>query len=458
MLENPLNYTECSFIESHFSQRKLSQKIYENFVLLHLKKFHSKQKVCGDLKNILHINTAVGRGGAAKIAYNALNNNLNKHELNSKILVGTAYCEKNEEIELIDCKNVKLHKLLHRYQKTSGLLDFYNLASFDIVHNKAFNDADVIHLHNLHGAYFSPFLLPKLTSLKPTIWTLHDEQAYTGHCAYAFECDKWLTGCGNCPDLNFYPKIKTDTTNFLLNIKKKIYDMSDFTISCPSEWLKNRATKSILKDKEIRVIYNGINEKIFINTDKIMARKSLNLPLDKKILLFSASGSIKNPQKGGQYILEAYKILKDEKDILFVNVGSEKKSKKTNWIDIPYISDERKLALYYSAADIFIYPSLAETFGLVIGEAMSCGTPVVAFNSTAVPEIVRHLKTGYLAEHKNINDFVAGIKELLKNHEFRTTAGIKSRELIESTFTLDKMINNYANLYHEVWEKQKNKI
>src|SRR5690554_5007769 len=90
-----------------------------------------------------------------------------------------------------------------------------------------------------------------LYSLKPVIWTIHDEQSYTGHCAYSFDCKKWQTGCGNCPDLTFYPKIKKDTTDFLLYIKEKIYDFSDFTVVCPSRWLANRAKQSILGNKDI---------------------------------------------------------------------------------------------------------------------------------------------------------------------------------------------------------------
>ena len=456
MLKNPINYLETSFYQKYFSQRKVAQKIYENFVLLHLKKYTKNSMISQELKNILHVNTAVGRGGAAKIAYNYLTQNLNRMGFNSKLLAGTIYCKQEPDMALIECKNLNLHKLLHKYQKKSGLLDFYNLASFNIQDIEVFKNADIVHLHNLHGSYFSPFMLPQLTSLKPTVWTLHDEQSFTGHCAYAFYCEKWMTGCGDCPDLNFYPKIKKDTTDFLLKTKKKIYEMSDFTVVCPSNWLANRAKQSILQNKDIRVIYNGINEKIFVNTDKNESRKTLNLPLDKKILMFSASGSIKNPQKGGKYLFEVYNRLKNNDELIFVNIGGGNSSKlKKNWIDIPYINDEKTMAFYYSASDLFIYPSMAETFGLVIAEAMACGTPVVAFSNTAIPEIINHMETGYLAENKNIEDFTSGIKIFLENDELRNNARITARKEIELNFTLDKMIDNYINLYQEIWEKCK---
>ena len=456
MIPNPQENTFPNFIQRNLKRRKIAQKIYESFVLLHLKKYPKIKPERQNLENILHINTAVGKGGAAKVAYDFLCENLRNKGYNSGILTGTNYDSPAENITELKTKNIKLHKLLHRYQKRAGILDFYNLESFNIQEIDIYKNADLVHLHNLHGAYFSPFILPLLTSLKPTIWTLHDEQAYTGHCAYSFDCDKWQTGCGNCPDLNFYPKIKKDTTDFLLQTKKKIYDFSDFTVVCPSQWLANRAKKSILSGKDIRVIYNGIDENVFNPTAKAYARKKLDLPLNKKILLFNASGSINNPQKGGKYILETYNRLKDNDEYLFVNLGTDKPKNKGNWIDVPYINDDKQLALYYSAADLFIYPSQAEVFGLVIAEAMACETPVIAFRNTAIPELIDHMKTGYLAENRNIEDFIEGIKTFLDNDDLRKNAGLKSRQVVLEKFTLDRMINEYIELYGEVFKKFSN--
>ncbi len=456
MIPNPHENIFPNFFQRNLKKRKIAQKIYEGFVLLYLKKYRKIKSEKQTLKNILHINTAIGKGGAAKVAYDFLCKNLNMKGYNSEILTGTNYSKPADDITELKVSNIKLHKMLHRYSKKEGLLDFYNLESFNIPKYDVFKNADLVHLHNLHGAYFSPFVLPYLTSLKPVIWTLHDEQAYTGHCSYSFDCKKWLISrscCGNCPDLTFYPKIKKDTTAFLLQTKKKIYDFSDFTIVCPSQWLANRAKKSILQNKDIKIIYNGIDEKVFTPTAKPYAKKMLNLPLNKKILLFSASGSIKNLQKGGKYIIETYNKLKNNDDYLFINLGADKLRKKKNWLDIPYIHDDSKLALYYSAADLFIYPSQAEVFGLVIAEAMACQTPVIAFNNSAIPELIRHTETGYLAENSSVEDFINGIITFMDNDNLRKNAGVNARELVLEKFTLDRMINQYIELYQEVFKK-----
>ncbi len=242
-----------------------------------------------------------------------------------------------------------------------------------------------------------------------------------------------------------------------MQTKKKIYDFSDFTVVCPSHWLAERVKKSILADKDIRVIYNGIDENVFTPTAKAYARKMLNLPLNKKILLFSAGGGITNPQKGGKYIIEAYNRLKNNDEYLFVNIGVNKPHQKKNWIDVPYIKDEKTLALYYSAADLFVYPSQAEVFGLVIAEAMACETPVIGFRNSAIPELITHGETGYLAENRNVNDFINGIDSLLTCPNFRQKAGTKARQRVLEKFTLDKMINEYIQLYQEVFEKNREK-
>ncbi len=459
-MNNLVNY-KPNLIDKLFFSDKIAKKIFNEYIEPKLNKYQkSENKIAmsnqaltnndsGCLKNILHINTAAGKGGAAKIAHELLNKSLIQKGYNSKILVNESNLN-DDSIELLEHKNLDLHKLLHKYQRRNGLIDFFNLDSFNIKNLDFFKNTDILHLHNLHGNYFSLFNLPEITSLKPTIWTLHDEYAITGHCAFALDCEKWQTGCGDCPNLSTYPKLKKDTTQYLFNIKQKIYENSDFTIVCYSQWLKEKLSKSLLKDKDIKLIYNGINEKIFVNTEKKQAREKLNLPLDKKILLFSANGGIRNPQKGGKYVLEAYEHFKCYEDIIFLCIGGKNKEiNAKNWIDISYINNENTMALYYSAADLFIYPSLAETFGLVMAEAMSCELPVVSFKNSAIQEVVSHNQTGYLAKNENIEDFINGINYFLDNEDYRKTTSKQARKRVIQNFTLDKMIDNYIILYNE---------
>lgn len=421
---------------------------YRKELLPKVKNYRPPGRKSGCLENILHINTLDCQGGAAKIALK-LNDSLRERNYNSKMLVHISGLN-NDRVETIPVVSSFKQRLLHNAQEDMGWQDFFHYSSFNIKNLTTFQNADIVHLHNLHGYYFSMFALPELTSLKPTVWSLHDMYAITGHCANSFDCDRWIYGCGDCPDLNIYQSLKKDTTSFLWRTKKDIYERSKLTIVCPSKWLKSKAEKSILGDKDIRLIYNGINVSIFKKTDKISARNRLNLPVDKKILLYAAHGGTTNYWKGGEYIDELYNAIAARDDVLLVTVGGDKSGFRfNNWMDIAYISSEEEMALYYSASDLFVYPAVAEVFGLVIAESLCCGTPVISFNTGAISELIDHLRTGYLAKHRDITDFIKGVKLFLDDQELIESAGYHAEE-VKKRFSVERMTDEYLKIYNEI--------
>ena len=410
-------------------------------------------------ENILYINTLLGRGGAAGVTYNMVAKNIQKRNFRTKVLINEVYGDIDlNDYEFLQRSQKKEQKILNQVQEKHSWLDFFHLSSFDIKDLECFKNADILHLNNLHGNYFSLFSLPELTSLKPTVWTLHDEFALTGHCAFTYECDKWYSGCGNCQDLEEYPGITKDTSFYLLETKKKIYKNSDFTLLCHSSWMKNRIEKSILKDKEVKFIYNGINEDVFKPSDKTKARQDLGLSIDKKILLFISNGNFESKQKGGKYLLEAYDHFKDRDDLLFIVLGCEKREYvHKNFLNAEYVYNETDLVKYYNASDLFLFPTLAETFGLVATEALACEVPVITFNTGPVPEIVNHLENGYVADYKNTNDFIKGIELYLNDENLYKQSCKVARETILKKFTLTGMINQYEKMYQEIYSKRKAK-
>lgn len=444
--------TVAQGIQNKWQVMILPQKMYQRELLPRVKKY--EKKTAGLLLKefspyrILHINTLDNKGGAARIAHN-LHDYINQSGRHSEMIVDRAVTDQ-DDTDIIQRDFSEQQRLLWYAQKNMGWLDFFNLATFKIKDMAQFKNSDILHLHNLHGGYFSYFALPELSALKPTVWTLHDMQAITGHCGCSLECEKWLTGCGDCPDLSIYPGIERDTTSFLWETKRKIFEKSDLTIVCPSNWLKNIVEKSILKEKDIRLIHNGIQTDVFKMQEQEKARRYLGLPRDKKILLFCAEGGTGNFLKGGNYLVQAYEALKHRADLFFVTIGGNKDDTKENWLNIDYIHDTWRLAQYYAASDLFVYPSLAESFGLVVGEAMACGTPAVAFSVGGIPEIVNHMETGYLAEYKDAADFIKGILYFIDDPEKLKKAGQKASLDIHENFSLQKMINEYLALYEEL--------
>lgn len=395
------------------------------------------------IQNILFINHYDRRGGAAKVCYRIFES-LGKKGPGKNILVKRKFFPHPDVNEFPDIDSDD-QRYLTAFQENEGWLDIFHYSSFNIKRLREFQKADVVHLHNLQKEYFSLLALPEITCLKPVIWTLHDMFSFTGHCSHSYECSRWETGCGNCPHLTIEPKVHKDHTDLLWNLKKIIYAYSDFTVVCPSNWLKAKLERSILKDKEIKLIYNGVDESVFKNHDKRKARKHLNLPQDKLVLLFVAYGGLETKIKGAHLIQHVLERLPRE-NVLFLSIGNV--TANPGYLKaLPYIDDEKQLAYYYSAADLFIYPSLADNCPLVVLESLSCGTPVITFNTGGIPELVGHEETGYIAEYNNITDLTKGLEYYMKNPRLLKKMGKNARESILKRFTLREMIKKYLQLY-----------
>ncbi len=425
-----------------------------------IKKYTIHKNKHENIKNIAIINTVAKTGGAAKIAYTVANE-MGKRGFNSTMFTGIyEQLEDEQFVKFSQIGNEKEYNSNYQLSMTTGLIDFYFHSSFDIKNKIEFRKSDIVHLNNLHGGYFSLLALPELTALKPTIWTLHDDNSFTGHCGFSLKCSKWKNeSCKSCTCLDLYQAIPFDSADHIYETKKHIYKniSDDIVLVAPSQWLVDRVKKSILKDKEIRCIPNGINEKIFKPYDKKEVRDELNLPQDKKILMFACDGGTTSPWKGGEYILETYNRLSSDKDLFFISIGSGDKIsiENGNYLKVPYIKDESLLAKYYSASDLFIYPSKADSFGIVVAEALSCCLPVITFNTGGIPEIVEHMKTGYVANYCDTDDFIKGIKIFLDDKNLRESASNRGRQVVEQKFTNDIMIASYMNLYNEVFERRK---
>ena len=98
---------------------------------------------------------------------------------------------------------------------------------------------------------------------------------------------------------------------------------------------------------------------------------------------------------------------------------------------------------YYSAADVFVFPGIGESLGLVFLEAQSCGLPVVAFNNAGVPEAVRDGKTGLLVPIYALEPFVDAVKRLMVDKNLRRRMGLAAKSYVREAHDLEK---NYKKL------------
>ncbi len=251
-------------------------------------------------------------------------------------------------------------------------------------------DPDVIWLHNLHGYYIhiGELFSYLRTCGKKIIWTLHDCWAFTGHCAY-FDyvgCDKWKTGCHHCPQKGEYPQsLLLDGSRSNYEKKKALFTgISNMTLTVPSHWLRSRVEESFLREYPVEVIYNEVNRDVFKPTPGNFRREH-GLE-DKKILLGVAS--VWDRRKGLNDFVALSKLLDERYKIVLIGLTPEQiKALPENILGLPRTNSAEALAEAYSAADVFVNPSVEETFGLTTLEAQCCGTPAVVYENTACQEI-----------------------------------------------------------------------
>lgn len=326
-------------------------------------------------------------GGGGAVAMHRLHLGLREAGINSKILCQIKTTE-SPHVEVIQYWP-KLEKIFRAITSNLGLNDIHRLSSFKIKHYQSYIDADILHFHGTHDGFINYLALPSLTKNKPAVFTLCDMWPLTGHCAFSYDCDRWKIGCGKCPYPDSSPSIKRDATHLEWKLKNWVYSHSNLTIISKSKWLTELAQKSMLSRYPIYQIPNGIDTETYQPLNREQCRSELGIPLDKKVLMFAAV-KLTNFQKGGDLLLKALQSLpeslKAETVLLLIGKAGKTIAETTGMqvFNLGYVSNDRRKAICYSAADLFLFPTRAETFGNVALESIACGTPVVSFKVAGV--------------------------------------------------------------------------
>jgi len=411
---------------------------------------------------VLAVNTQDIVGGAAKAAHR-LHTGLRQIGVESIMLVQVKTSDDPFVINFFERSSQKIIPAL-RYRIDKLPLKFYKHRENKIWSvgwwpsriNKYINkiNPDIVHMHWITGGFISISELRRIK--KPIIWTLHDAWPFTGGCHYFYNCDKYIYNCGACPQLG--SSLKNDLSKREWKKKNKNWRNLNLVIVTPSNWLAKHAKKSSLFSKfRIEVIPNGLDLSIYKPIDKQFARKVLNLPLDKKIVLFGAINSTSNERKGFKYLKKAIEILSKKplrRDVELVIFGTSNCTYdlglKINCLG--KISDEITLALVYSAADVFVAPSIQDNLPNTVMEALACGTPCVAFNIGGMPDMIDHNENGYLAQPFDSVDLANGIEKILSEDSERFL--VNTRKKVEENFEITKVARRYYLLYQEVLNRR----
>jgi len=311
-----------------------------------------------------------------------------------------------QELAIFPVKELPGFRASELFSLPESVVDFRELKA-------TFDGADVLHFHWVVGM-FDYERAGEVLADKAVAWTLADMNAFTGGCHYSEGCEEYKRECRACPLLGGTSDLAWEAWKR----KKAAYArMQHLHIICPSKWMAQRvAESSLLGDKPIHYIPNAFPTDRFAPTNKVVARLRLGLPLDRRLLLFGAD-SVSNTRKGGDHLrlaLDRLKAVGADKNVELITFGHHSIELPIPSRSMGHVSDDERLALIYSAADAFVFPSLEDNAPLTVGEALLCGTPVVAFPVGNVPDLVRHRDTGYLAGYLNADDLMAGIRWALE--------------------------------------------
>ncbi len=399
---------------------------------------------------VLQINTTVNSGSTGRIAEDIGKVLLaNGHE--SYIAYGRGNQKSMSQLLKIGSKiDLYLHIAITRFFDKHGFGS--KLATKRLLKQIDKIKPDAVGLHNVHGYYVNIETLFSYLASKsiPVIWTFHDCWPFTGHCAYfdSIGCEKWKTQCNNCPKTKSYPASfgYDNSINNYIDKKRIFNQVSNLTIVTPSNWLRNLVSQSFLQQKSL-TIHNGVDLNQFKERDdtQVIIRKwNLN---GKKVILGVAS--IWDARKGLADFKYLASKLQNNFQIILIGLTAQQIAKlPQNIIGVQRTESLEELARYYSLATVFVNPTYEDNFPTTNIESLSCGTPVITYNTGGSPESVSE-STGKVVKKGDKDALLDAIIEIISKNNFREMAK-DCRNSAVAFFNKDDRYLEYLKLYEEM--------
>ena len=415
---------------------------------------------------ILHLSTYDVTGGAARAAYR-VHTALRRLGHESAMIVRQKYGDDPSVMAFAPKKDIftrarrrwRRHLITREFRRyeasrPTGLERFSDDRSvYGVELPRNLPPCDVVTLHQVDGFVDYQTFFSGLSQRTPVVWRLADMNVLTGGCHYDIGCGKFLEGCGQCPQLG--SDSREDLSKKVWERKKRAFDSLDsgrLHVVATSQWMAGEIRKSPLLSRfSVTIIPNMIDTSTFAPRDRRFARKVLGLPHDARIVLF-VSDSMTNKRKGLSFLTEALEGLGGEQRTVLVSVGIGKLAlnAKINYEHLGQVSNDRFLSLIYSAVDVFVMPSLQESFGQTVLEAIACGTPVVGFDVGGIPDMVRPGLTGRLVP---VGDSVAlrdSIQALLDDSPGRERMAGECRRIVLEEYSYKHLGDRYVELYQSM--------
>jgi len=336
------------------------------------------------------------------------------------------------------------------YRNKSPSLFSSAMFSFGDILNKINEiQPDIVHLHWVCKGMLS---IDEIRKIKPPIvWTFHDSWPFTGGCHIPGKCKKYTTNCGTCPLLG--SSNNHDLSSKIINKKLYNFKLKRIYPVAVSRWLQNCAEdSSLFNQANVKCIPNAIDTNAYAPIEKSVARSILNIGGHKQLVLFGAMSATSDLNKGYREFVEAINQLQSSEIEIVIFGSSSPRIAPTNKFKIHYLGqlhDDISLKVIYSAADVMVVPSLIEAFGQTASEAMACGTPVVAFHTTGLLDIIEHKENGYLARAFDTTDLARGIDWVLTAGQ-HIPISRNARNKVLNKYDSKVVAKQYIDLYEQI--------
>ena len=398
---------------------------------------------------VLHINT-LDTGGAA-LAARRLHLAMRKEGIQSKFLSLTNNSPPFEEkyflkfsppsfpirfLRKVGLSKSNTQKYLNAIKEHVGKFEAFSspLTDHKLEYHPLVAEADVIHLHWVSNFINWPTFFKNIDV--PIVWTLHDMNPLQGGFHYNY-------------DLNLNEKYLGKVNSYYLDVKlKAIKYAKNITIVSPSRWLHEISQQSkIFAPFNHFIIQNGLNSSVFTPRNREYSRSILDIPLDKKVILF-VSDALENRRKGYEILLNAFENVQNDK-LLLVSIGNNNvplSEKFSNVLEIGRVRDELLMSIAYSSADVFCIPSIEDNLPNTVLESLSCGTPVVGFNIGGIPQLVLNGINGFISPEASSKSLSNTLMRALSYNFNKDEIRNKALEEFDGSKQAKKYISVYDTL------------
>src|SRR5262245_57158175 len=349
-----------------------------------------------------------------------------------------------------------LERGLYAAERMTGLQGMLSPFGWTVPLRRCFRDAQVVHWHLVYPHYLSLFAMPPLARRRPTVWTLHDPWAMTGHCVHPLECTRWKTGCGHCPDLSRNFAVWVDTTALVWKTKRAAFRQAPVTLVVSSQWMRSRVVASpLLAPWPCHVIPFGLDLERWSPPDRATCRARLGIPAEARVLAFRMQkGRRQHDTKGLPWLFAALERLRWPGPVHLIalqGVETLDALRGRYVVHQPgWIAGETQMAELLAAADLFLMPSAAESFGMMALEAMACRTPVVVTAGTALVDTARVPEAGVAVPPGDAPMLAATIERLLADEELCRRLGERGRAIVEQEHTWGDYVRRHEELYRSL--------